>query len=165
MNPVRNIKYVRNRKIDKRSISNGVKIVVKNLQKKIPIKPKRVIKIVNKVLSLEGRKKSGEITLYFVNDRKIKQLNAKYLGRNSSTDVIAFNIPGPHPAFDILADIVISTDRAIKNAKTYHSRPLFELYLYVIHGVLHILGYDDRKKKDRLIMRKKERQIYGNTQN
>jgi len=136
-----------------------VKVAIKNLQKRIPINPKRIIKTVLKILSLEGIKKSGEITICFVNDRRIKELNLKYLGKNNPTDVIAFDIAGPNSQNKIFADIVISTDRAIDNAGAFHTTPLFELYLYVIHGVLHILGYDDKTKKDRLIMRQKEESL------
>ena len=80
----------------------------------------------------------------------------KYLGKNNPTDVIAFDVAEPKRPDKIFADIVISTDRAIDNAGAFHTTPYFELYLYVIHGVLHILGYDDKTKKDKLLMRKKE---------
>jgi len=136
-----------------------VKITIINLQSKVPVNSKKVVKTVQKVLSQEGIKKSGEITLSFVNDRKIKKLNLKYLGKNNPTDVIAFDITEPEAREKIFADIVISTDRAIYNAATFKTTPLFELYLYVIHGVLHILGYDDRNNKDKLIMRKREAEL------
>ena len=133
-----------------------MKVAIKNLQKRISINPKRIIKTVLKILSIEGIRKSGEITVCFVNDRRIKELNLKYLGKNNPTDVIAFDVAEPKRPDKIFADIVISTDRAIDNAGAFHTTPLFELYLYVIHGVLHILGYDDKTKKDKLLMRKKE---------
>ena len=133
-----------------------MKITIINLQSKVPISSKRVIKTVQKVLSSEGIKKTGEITVSFVNDPKIKELNLKYLGRDNPTEVIAFDVAEPKRKDKIFADIVISTDTAIGNAKAFKTSPLFELYLYVIHGVLHILGYDDRTKKDKLLMRKKE---------
>ncbi len=110
-------------------------------------------------MSKEGVRKSGELTLCFVNDKKIKALNLKYLAKNNPTDVIAFNITDPEDKKNIFGDIAISADTAIANAKLFKTTPLFELYLYVIHGVLHILGYDDRKKADKLIMRKKEEQV------
>ena len=169
MNPVRNIKYACRKKTIKKassvrnitykSISNGVKVAVRNLQKKIPINPKRITKTVLKILSQEGIKKSGEITVCFVNDSKIKELNLKYLGKSNPTDVIAFDVAEPKCKDEIFADIVISTDRAIDNADAFGTSPYFELYLYVIHGVLHILGYDDRNIKDKLLMRKKEKNL------
>jgi len=139
-----------------------VKVAIKNLQKRIPINPKRIIKTVLKILSIEGIRKSGEITVCFVNDRRIKELNLKYLGKNNPTDVIAFDVTEPKRPDKIFADIVISTDRAIDNAGAFHTTPLFELYLYVIHGVLHILGYDDQKRKHKLLMQKKEELLLEN---
>ncbi len=136
-----------------------MKVAVKNLQKRIPVNPKRIAKTVLKILSKERIKKSGEITLCFVNNRKIKSLNLKYLGRNNPTDVISFDISGPKDNKNFFADIVISTDRAVENARAFRTKPLFELYLYVIHGVLHILGYDDKTGTERLIMRKKEESL------
>ena len=136
-----------------------MKIAVRNLQKKIPINPKRITKTVLKILSQEGIKKSGEITVCFVNDTKIKELNLRYLGKNNPTDVIAFDIAEPKRPDKIFADIIISTDRAIDDARIYKTSPLYELYLYVIHGMLHLLGYDDKSKKDRLIMHKKEESL------
>jgi len=133
-----------------------VKITIRNLQTKVPVSPKRVIKIVQKVLSSEGIRKSGEITVSFVNDKEIKKLNLNYLGKNRPTDVIAFDVAHPKLPDKIFADIVISSERAIDNARAFKTSPLFEVYLYIIHGVLHILGYDDRKKEDKLIMQKKQ---------
>lgn len=138
---------------------SGVKIIVKNLQNRIPVNSKKIVKTVQRVLSQEGIKKSGEITLCFVNDAKIKALNLKYLGRNNPTDVMAFDITEPKDKDKIFADIAVSTERAIDNARTFKTSPYFELYLYVIHGVLHILGYDDKSKKDKLVMRKREKDI------
>ncbi len=136
-----------------------MKVAIKNLQKRIPINPKRIIKTVLKILSIEGIRKSGEITVCFVNDRRIKELNLKYLGKNNPTDVIAFDVAEPKCPDKIFADIVISTDRAISNAKIFKTSPLYELYMYVVHGVLHILGYDDKTKKDKLLMRRREAEL------
>jgi probable rRNA maturation factor len=134
----------------------GVKIIIRNLQKKIPISPRtsaRIKKALLKACASEGIKKSGEITVCFVNNQEIKELNLNYLGRNNPTDVMVFDTSA---SLSINADIVISTDTAVSHAKIFKTTPLYELYLYVIHGLLHILGYDDETKKDRLIMRKKE---------
>ena len=130
-------------------------IIIENLQDKIPINSKRIKEAVVKVLSLERIRKKGEITVCFVDDERIKRLNLKYLDKDSPTDVLAFDIAWPKDP-NIFADIVISTDRATVNAGTFHTAPLYELYLYVIHGLLHLLGYKDKNKKDRLNMRKKE---------
>ena len=136
-----------------------MKVAIKNLQKRIPINPKRIIKTVLKILSIEGIRKSGEITVCFVNDRRIKELNLKYLGKNNPTDVIAFDVAEPKRPDKIFADIVISTDRAISNAKIFKTSPLYELYMYVVHGMLHLLGYNDKDARQRQIMKDRASRI------
>lgn len=133
-----------------------MKITIKNLQDKIPICPKRIKKAILKALSQEGVKKSGEITVCFLNNKEIKELNLMYLGKNSPTDVIAFDNSAHNKKGILLGDIAVSTDMAIRNARIFKTTPFYEIRLYVIHGVLHLLGYDDKSKKDRLIMHKRE---------
>lgn len=136
-----------------------MKIIVRNLQNRIPVNSRKIVKTVQKVLSQEGIRKSGEITLCFVNDARIKELNLRYLKRNRPTDVIAFDIGEAHDKKNIFADIAVSAERALDNARAFKTSLDFELYLYVIHGVLHILGYDDKNKKDKSAMHKREKDI------
>lgn len=107
-------------------------------------------------MAKEGLNKSGEITLCFVNDSQIRKLNVKYLKEKSPTDVLAFDLGLKTKNSPMLADVVISTDTAIRNAKLFKTTPLFELNLYCLHGVLHLLGYKDKTLKDKKLMRKKE---------
>jgi len=104
-------------------------------------------------------KRSGEITVCFVNDNKIRELNLKYHHRNASTDVLAFDISAPQIKRGMFADIVVSTETAVRNAGVYNTSPLFEAYLYVIHGVLHLLGYRDGNKKERESMQARAEQV------
>lgn len=116
-----------------------------------------VERIVRKALSFEKIKKSGDITVCFVNDRQIKKLNRKYLRHDYATDVMAFDISEQEDAF--LADVIISTDTAQMNAVVFKTNPFYELCLYVAHGVLHIIGYEDRTKELRSIMDRKADRI------
>lgn len=84
--------------------------------------------------------------------------------REYPTDVLAFDFTQPLNKNRIFADIVISTDTACRNAKIFKTTYLYELNLYLIHGVLHLLGYDDRTQSQIQLMHKKERE-YVNTQN
>jgi len=60
------------------------------------------------------------------------------------------------------ADIVISTDTAVRNARIFKTNRFYELHLYLVHGLLHLLGYDDSNRKQIQLMRRKERE-YVNT--
>lgn len=119
-------------------------------------------------MSLERIKNPGEITIIFVNDKGIRKLNFKYRSCNEPTDVLSFDLSANpecsdsgsyHSGKEILSDIVVSTQTAIRNARAFKTTPTYEMYLYVIHGLLHILGYDDKSKKDKLIMQKKEESL------
>ena len=134
------------------------KIIIKNLQKKISISPRIIRKAVLNALAKESVKKGGEITVCFVTDLKIKELNLKYLHHSGPTDVISFDISEDPKVF--MADIILSTDTAIRNAKIYSTTPKQEALLYAIHGTLHLIGYDDSSPAQRSIMRKKE-SLYG----
>jgi len=131
-----------------------VKIIIKNLQKKIPISRPKIEKAVLKVLSLEIRAKAAEINISFISDSKIRKLNALYHGRDYPTDVLAFDLSNEKE--NLIADIYISADTAIKNSRIFQTDPKVELYLYVIHAMLHIAGYDDHSLKETGLMRKKE---------
>jgi len=117
----------------------------------------------------KGGVPEGGINVIFVTDRKIRDLNKKYLGRDRVTDVIAFPgegvaencFPGEKPSRNFLGDIAISSDRAKKNAAFYDVTFTEELLRYVIHGILHLVGYKDESQKDKRIMMEKEDEILG----
>ena len=130
-----------------------MKITIKNLQNKLPIRASKIKNLIRKIIKGEEVKDSGWINICFVDNTRIKKFNAKFLKTNSATDVLAFNLGDKKI---ILADIVISTDQAIKQAHNFKTTPDYELLLYVTHGILHILGFDDHTKTQIKMMRKKE---------
>jgi len=133
-----------------------VNITINNLQKKLPIPGKRVKNLALKILKGEGFNKSGHINICFMDNSLIKKLNTRFLKTDRATDVIAFDLNDKRDRAFILADIAISTDSAVNNAKGFRTTPTGELLLYVAHGILHILGFNDRTRAQTLLMRKKE---------
>jgi probable rRNA maturation factor len=93
-----------------------------------------------------------------VNNQLIKRFNAKFLKNNTPTDVLAFNSSNARIKKAIAADIMISTDAALKQARNFKTTPDYELLLYAAHGLLHILGYNDQTPAQIKLMRKKESQ-------
>ena len=138
-------------------VSNGVTtgISIKNLQKKIPINRRKIKQVMLKIISAEGLAKVGEVNISFVTDFRIKKLNSRFHRRNFTTDVLAFDLSRNKK--ELIADIYISADTAVKNSQAFKTNPVYELYLYLIHGLLHLAGYDDLQAKDRVIMRRKEK--------
>ena len=133
-----------------------MRITLKNLQNKLPIHPEKIKKLILKVLRGEKVKESGWINICFVDNPQIKKFNAKFLKTRSSTDVLAFDLSDRKEKNIILADIMISTQAALKQAGKFKTSPGYELSLYVVHGILHILGFNDHSPLQIKLMRKKE---------
>jgi probable rRNA maturation factor len=133
-----------------------INITVSNLQNKLPVPAKRVRDLARKIIKKESRVKKGYLNICFTDDNLIAELNAKFLKTRGPTDVIAFNLNNGRPGVDLSADIAISTERAISNARRFKNTRGKELLLYVALGTLHILGFDDRSRQQMRLMRKKE---------
>jgi probable rRNA maturation factor len=126
---------------------------IKNLQKEIRLPISKLEKITKKINKIIGLKK--DYCIVITNDSSIRRLNNKFLHKNNPTDVIAFD----YKENKYLGDIVISCETAKANAEVFKNTLLKELALYIIHGILHLKGYDDLKLKDRILMRKEEARI------
>ncbi|MGB9613225.1 MAG: rRNA maturation RNase YbeY [Candidatus Margulisiibacteriota bacterium] len=96
--------------------------------------------LVNKILKRE--KVKGKIDVSLVNDQKIRELNRNFRKKDKPTNVLSFSY-GPG---EIIGDVVISKDTAKREAKRLGISYREEIKRLIIHGVLHILGYDHGKK-------------------
>ena len=135
-------------------------ITVVNLQKRIPLKIQPILKAAQTILRHEGIR-AGELSIVFVTDSRIKSLSKKYLQEDHLTDVLPFGSDKFGISFkqQVSGEIVISTDTAVKNARIYHATPHREILLYVVHGILHLLGHDDQRDSDIRKMRRKEQSL------
>lgn len=106
----------------------------------------------NRVVVSEGRV-LGELTYAFFNDKELKEMNIKFLNHDYYTDVISFN-----DSFNkILAgNIAISVDRVIENSKIFKVSFDEELRRVMVHGLLHLAGFNDKTKLDKLKMKEAE---------
>ncbi|WP_419241341.1 rRNA maturation RNase YbeY [Cardinium endosymbiont of Nabis limbatus] len=96
----------------------------------------------------------NQLNFIFCSDHYLHGKNITYLGHDTLTDVITFNYATD--AQTIFGDVYISIERVAENAKTYHQKMVEELYTVMVHGLLHLLDYKDKKAEDQLIMREKE---------
>ncbi len=133
-----------------------VEICLWNLQNRLVIPARKTKNLLRKILAGERISRPGLINLCFVDDRQIKKHNARFLKRRNATDVLAFNLNKENKRGIILADIMISTQTALRQARIYKTAPEYELLLYAAHGLLHILGYDDKTDRQQKLMRQKE---------
>ena len=96
-------------------------------------------------LSGEGRPEA-DVFVLIVDDEAIQRLNSRYLGRDRPTDVIAFALseaPGPDGVPESLGDVVVSIETALRQAAELGEPAEREMARLVMHGVLHLLGWDD----------------------
>ena len=111
--------------------------------------------IVRAVLQEQGVSEA-EISLAFVDNAAIHQLNKRYLGHDEPTDVLSFPMSDPGSK-RLTGELVIGAEVAQIEAKSRGHDVQAELTLYVIHGLLHLCGYDDKSPSDAQKMRERER--------
>lgn len=123
--------------------------------------------VAEKVLSLLGVGANAELALFIAGGERVRQLNRDYLGRDEPTDVLAFSFreeagaPFVHPPDGLLhlGEVIISYPQAVKQAREYKHSLKREILVLIIHGVLHLLGYEHDKPELELAMRAKEREL------
>jgi len=99
----------------------------------------------------------------YVTDARIKRLNRLYMSKDRPTDVMAFSmLEGKRLKGQdkFLGDIVISVDTAKRQAREFGTTKEYELKLYLIHGALHLLGYDDRTPGGFKKMKKRQEELF-----
>jgi len=132
-----------------------LKIDVINRQSQLSVSAAKIKRLATQVFKRESKSKvNGQVSICFVDDRFIKDLNLRFLGKPLATDVLAFENSKINK--NIQADIIVSTQTAIRNSAIFKTTPEYEMRLYVVHGVLHILGFNDNNACARGLMRKTE---------
>ncbi len=141
-----------------------MEILLRNAQRKFKIDRKKLVGHIKMALT-ELRQPDCEISIMLVNDAKIRRLNKEYRNRDLATDVLAFpqdadaknDNGGP-----LLGDVVVSVETSRRQAKKHRLFAEEELVLLIIHGTLHLLGYDhERSGKDKREMQNKTRKIFS----
>lgn len=97
------------------------------------------------------------LSISFINSAELRDVNKEYLNHDYETDVITFNYSKKLKEID--GEIVISFEEARRNAQKYHVTYGKELCRLVIHGVLHLLNFDDKNKKRKKIMKQTENEL------
>jgi probable rRNA maturation factor len=118
---------------------------------------KNIRSTVLKIFTILVQPKDSEICISFVDDETIRELNNTYRNINRATDILSF--PQDGPDFSILGDVIISVDTAKRHAVRYENTYEFEIRKLIVHGILHLLGHDHKKKGETIVMREKEKQL------
>ena len=128
-----------------------------------------VKKIARQILKAEGVAPPYEVSLVFTDSETVKQLNRDYRGIDEPTDVLAFYMLPQKEADDSFAlppdgvtrlgEVIISYPQAVEQAKEQGHSTERELALLIIHGILHLLGYDHEEPEEEAEMRTREKAL------
>lgn len=120
-------------------------------------------KVIMESLKVEGLSSEVEVSISFVDNEEIKELNRAYRGVDKSTDVLSFplddDIIVPIP---LLGDIIISMETAIEQAADFGHSLDREIGYLIAHSMFHLMGYDHMDEDGKNIMRSKEKQVMKN---
>lgn len=132
-----------------------ISVEVCNQQSALPVDADLARRAVTAVLAGESVA-SATISVAVVDDPTMRELNRRYLNHDYNTDVLSFLLDEIGDQLD--GEIIVSAETAIRRAEEFAWPADHEMLLYVIHGTLHLAGYDDRSDADRGLMRRKEMQ-------
>ena len=132
---------------------HSFKIEINNQFKDLKDPEDRTIAICRLLANSKFKLNPGTLSIAFVDDSLIKKMHDSFLGDPSSTDVITF--PG-NSLFNSIGEICISIDEAIKNSKIFGTSVSHEITLYLIHGWLHLYGFNDKSELEIIAMRQAE---------
>ena len=136
-----------------------VEIVRRGPGKKVP--SRKLMTIARAILDLTGQEKA-ELSLALIGNTEMRRLNARYRSKDYPTDVLSFpaekNLPVETP---LIGDVIISVEKAAEQAKARRRRLDEEMVTLLIHGIVHLLGYDhERSAKDARVMGRLEKKIH-----
>ncbi len=131
------------------------KIAVASPQERVPIDRRRMREVVRAVLDGE-QVADAEVSLAFVDNPTIHALNKRYLDHDEPTDVLSFPLGEPNSR-RLAGELVIGAEVALAQAAERGHEVQAELALYVVHGLLHLCGHDDRTDAGARAMRERER--------
>jgi len=116
---------------------------ISDRQRSLRLDPGRLAREVGEVL--RRVRFPGDLSLSLVDDREMARLHGRFSGDPAPTDVLAFALEGPGaPAGEApAAEVVVSVETAVREARARGLRPRTEVLLYAVHGILHLRGEDD----------------------
>jgi probable rRNA maturation factor len=133
---------------------DGVAVAVRNRQRRLKINTRLLGEIARQALELVGNSRM-QLGVVLVNDVTIARLNAQYHAMPGPTDILSFDYGNGD------AELIISVEHAVAQARRFRTTAAREIILYVVHGILHLRGYNDLTRRDRARMRAAERRLMG----
>ena len=135
-----------------------ITVQIANRQKRIKVPPA----LIRKVVRLAGKDTwaGATISVSLLDHEEMVELNRRFTGRDGDTDVLAFPLEDERESEErVVGEIVVCASRAEREARARNVEPAEELLLYVVHGAVHLLGYDDHSAADKRRMYAREEEI------
>jgi probable rRNA maturation factor len=123
--------------------------------------PRQRIKKLSRLIEDKEAAPAATISIIFIDDREIKKLNKKFRGKNKATDVLSFNYDDESGDDTVWGEIYISLETAKRQAREMGEALDDEILRLCCHGLLHLLGYDHKRRSDEAVMRLKESHYLG----
>jgi len=154
-------------------------VSIRNRQRRVPVPSTRLRRVAALALSATG-KGAFDVHVAVVDDREIRRLNRRYLGARGPTDVLAFDLEAPpwtagtpsapplrsrrgHRPSPLLGEVVICGETAARQAARVGVPAALELEMLLVHGILHLAGYDDHAPADARAMHARARAILSSS--
>lgn len=134
---------------------------VDDIQTDLPIDSSSVAPIAEAVLKLEGAR-ADELSVQFADPATCSKIHDLYFDDPSITDCMSFPLDGKEVEYRVLGDVVVCPKVAIDYAQENGGDPYEEATLYLVHGILHLLGYNDIEEADQTAMRQAEERHMNN---
>lgn len=129
-------------------------------EQELPVDERRITTIARHALRAEGVDDAAELSILLVNADHIRRLNARFAGNDYATDVLAFPMVEDEEATELmLGDVVVCPSVARDHAAEAGHGLIEELDVLVVHGILHLLGYDHQGADDRARMERRLRDV------
>ena len=128
---------------------------VDDIQSDLAIDTATVAPIAEAVLELEGVR-ADELSVQFADPATCSKIHDLYFDDASITDCMSFPLDGPEVEYRVLGDVVVCPKVAVDYTREHGGDPHEEATLYLVHGILHLLGYNDIEEADRAAMRQAE---------
>ena len=144
-----------------------LEIYINNQQELIDLKPEDITELIKKIFTAAKLKDHGELSVTFMDDNAIADLNQTYRKKEGPTDILSFpqdegmEFPAPEDEnyLPLIGDIMISIETAKKQAEEMGHPLDRELKILLIHGILHLYGYDHEDDEEAAAMQEKEKEI------
>jgi probable rRNA maturation factor len=137
-------------------------VLVTDEQDRRPVDTQRWVSLAGSVLDVEGVGDGGELSMAFVDEATMADLNRRFAGEEGPTDVLAFPMDDRDPGSGMptmLGDVVICPTVAERNAAGHAGAYEDELALLVVHGILHLMGMDHEDPLEAPLMQRREREL------